>query len=316
VYTNVLLVILPLFALILFGYICKRTRLLHVTDAPVLNRFVLCVSLPALIVYALLSRHLNIAFVKLPIIFWLSDILVLFLALAAAWSLKWTDPEKGTLILQSLFGNTGYIGYPMATALLPSVFPAAVIIDQVGMSVPLYPGAIVLGAMLGRGKSQGMGSSVMGVFKSPTFLAMVVGIGLALVPHSFFPHTLAAQKLGKMAMDLLKIVGGATIPVVLIAVGLLLRPSALAKHGMKVVVVGFFKLLALPTIAFVISRFVFHVSGELLSVVVLQASMPPSATATMFCGQYEMDGSLAVASFFALTVASAITVPLMLSVLR
>jgi hypothetical protein len=117
-------------------------------------------------------------------------------------------------------------------------------------------------------------------------------------------------------MQVIGMLGSVTVPVVLIAVGLLLRPSSLPQHVSKVAVIGLFKLVALPVVVWTVGRYLFHVTGSMLEVCVLQAAMPPSATSTVFAGQYDMDGSLAIASFFALTVISAITLPIMLGILR
>ncbi len=76
------------------------------------------------------------------------------------------------------------------------------------------------------------------------------------------------------------------------------------------------KLIIMPVIAYSVSRWVFHLHGGLLSVSTLEAAVPPAATTVVFAIRYRLDSDLAVALFFALTVASAVTLPLMLSILR
>jgi predicted permease len=316
VYSDVLTPIIPLFALILFGYLAKKTRLLHVTDAPVLNRFVISITLPAFVFHALLSHHLRADLLALPFIFWIAEALVLLIGRGSTRLLKWSGPQIGTLLLESIFGNTGYIGYPMTTAVLPIRLPAAVIIDQFGMSIPLYAGAPILGGFFGNSRIDVRPKIRLDFLRSPAFLALATGILVRLIPQRFVPTEPVLVNAGALFMKVIGLVGGVTVPVVLIAVGLLLRPSSLARHSAQVALIGLLKLIVLPIVTWLTARFVFHITGTLLEVCVLQASMPPAATATVFAGQYDMDGSLAIASFFALTVASALTIPLMLSLLR
>jgi hypothetical protein len=180
----------------------------------------------------------------------------------------------------------------------------------------LYPGAIAAGGTYGSAEPEHPAKSFLKFFKTPIFVALVLGIVLRLIPASLVPGLAQFAAPGRIVMTLIQTIGSATVPVVLIAVGILLRPSSLPEHGARVVSVGFLKLIALPILTWAVARFLFHVSGTLLEICVLQAAMPPSASATVFAGQYDLDGNLAVGAFFALTIASALTIPLMLGLLH
>ncbi len=219
-------------------------------------------------------------------------------------------------MLQSVFGNTGYIGYPMCTALFPMRLPAAVLIDQMGMSIPLYPGAPIIGSVFGKSQAEGSQKPIWGFLKTPVFIALALGLLLKLVPQAWVPSTPPFVVFGKYFVQVISMIGGVTIPVVLIAVGLLLRPSSLAQHYQKVAVIGVYKLILMPLLTWLVARFLFQMSGSLLAICVMEACMPPSATSTVFSGLYDLDGSLAVGAFFALTILSALTLPLMLGILR
>ena len=316
VFIHVLTAIIPLFALILIGYLAKKTRLLHVTDAPALNRFVLSISLPAFVFHALLSHNLQLDLVRLPFVFWISEFLIFLIAVGVGKLLKWPSPAIGTLALQSIFGNTGYIGYPLCTAIMPASLPAVVIIDQVGMSVPLYPSAPVLGGIFGTTQMERSLADRLSFLRTPAFIALALGIALKLIPQAWIPTSPPLVQTGKMIMQIAGIIGVSTIPVVLVAIGLVLRPSSLAEHGKKVAVLGLLKLIVLPVLVWLVAKFIFQIHLALLAACVMEAATPPSATSTVFAGQYDMDGGLAIASFFALTVISAVTLPIMLGLLR
>jgi predicted permease len=57
-------------------------------------------------------------------------------------------------------------------------------------------------------------------------------------------------------------------------------------------------------------------SGELLALGVLQAAMPSSVMGSVLCEESHMAGEYAVSVVFATTILSAVTMPLLLAVLR
>jgi predicted permease len=316
IFLNILTAITPLFALIFLGYLAKKAHLLHVSDTPALNRFVISVSLPAFVFNAILTHKLKADLIQLPLIFWIAELMMFGIAVGVGKLLKWSPASIGTLILQSIFGNTGYVGYPLCTAIMPTNLPSVVIIDQVGMSVPLYPSAPVLGNVFGKTQAERTLMEKLSFLRTPVFIALVLGILLKLLPPAFVPHTPALVDIGKTIMRVVALLGAATIPVVLVAIGVVLRPSSLKKHAPKVAVVGILKMIVMPILVWLVARFMFQLSPSLMAACILEAGTPPSATSTVFAGQYDLDSGLAIASFFALTVISAITLPIMLGLLR
>jgi len=316
--------ILPLFGLVLIGYLGKKARVLHATDAQVLSRFVVDIALPAFIVDAFVTHHLRAAYFKLPVTLWVASAIAFGATLMIGKLTRATPKTIGAMILLSCFGNTGYMGYPITTALLPKLLPATVLCDQLGMSLLLYPGAVMLGSIYGRTEEQSLRDAIGKFARSPIFIALVVGIAAALAPslHApipgsplvasyFFAHSLLRGILAVLHTTAL-----ATIPVVLIAIGLMLRPSTLKQHWKEVSYIGLLKLIVSPVVGWAVGRYALGFAGPLLTICVLECGVPPSASATVFAGQYEMDGSLAIAAFFALTIASAVTLPIAVTLLR
>jgi len=324
-FSKVLLSALPLFGLVAIGYLSKRFRILHVTDTDVLNRFVMDIALPAFIFDALVHNKVRAAYLTLPVVIWVSEIAVLLIGLAVAKLLKFGPKQTGTILLVSTFANTGYLGYPMTTALFPALLPATVIMDQMGMSMFLYPSAAMLGSVYGRSTGKSFWQSLSRSLRSPIFLAMLVGLAFRFMPWpgppaghkaaiAYYMAVAIVQALGKS----LHVVAQATVPVILISIGIILRPSTLTQHMGAVSVIAVLRLLVAPFVGFLVARYLIgiHDDPTLISVCVLECALPPSANATMFSGQYDMDGSLGAAAFFALTILSAVTIPLVLSVLR
>lgn len=313
--------ILPLFGLVLVGYLGKKTRVLLESDAGVLSRFVVNIALPAFIIDAFLNNHVRTEYFKLPIVLWVAAALAFALGVLANGALKGEKRSAGATAMSSAFGNTGYLGYPLTTALLPGLLPAAVICDQLGMALLLYPGVVIVASVFGRASGEPISKSFLRYARSPLFLAMIAGAVIALVRSRAMsgPELRAIDELAPLGQALASILHGlaeATIPVILVAIGLLLRTSTLASHWKAVTIIGVIKLLIMPLAGWALARYGLGLHGKTLTVCVLELAVPPSAAATVFAGEYDMDGPLAVAAFFALTVASAVTIPVMLTLLR
>ncbi len=315
---------MPLFGLIAIGYLTKKARILHVTDADVLSRFVVDVTLPALVVDALLHNKLHNNYIGLPLVIWLSMPCAMALGLALSKLAKFGPKQTGTTMLLSGFGNTGFLGYPMTMALHPNLIAANVILDQVGMSMLVYPVALVLGGIYGRAGKQTLAETAFKVVKTPVFVCLVLGLTLRLIPIPHAPHPGAMLRLydgiagflGALAAAV-HLVGSATIPVVLVAIGIRMRPSALKAHIVGVSIIGLGRLIVAPILGFLVARYVLQIHDPaLLMICVVISGTPPSAAATVMAGQYDMDGGLGVAAFVALTILYALTMPLMLTFLH
>jgi predicted permease len=312
---QVLKAIAPLFGLIVIGYLAKRFRVLHVTDSQVLNRFVVEITLPAFIFSAVIKHSLEAVYARLPIAMWIAQTAALILVFLSSRLFKLSKPQIGALMLVATFGNTGFLGYPLTTALFPARLPASVILDQFGMSLWLYPGALLLAAYYGRSGGDPK-SGLLKLLRAPFFVVLIVAIVMRVVgSHVHVPAGVLPQ-IGAILLKTIDLIASATVPVVLLAIGLTLRPGQVRKEFKIVCLTAGIKLVAVPVVAWAVARWVLQLKGDLVSVVVLEAAMPPAATATVFAAQLEMDGALAVAAFFVLTVATAATLPLMLAVLR
>ncbi|MDR3711116.1 MAG: AEC family transporter [Capsulimonadaceae bacterium] len=322
--STVLISALPLFSLVGLGYFAKRYRVLHLTDSDVLSRFVMDITLPAFIIDALLSNKIHSSYAGLPLVIWTAQIAVFVLAIAISKLLRYGPKQTGTTALVATFANTGYLGYPMTMALFPTMMPATVIMDQIGMGTPLYPTAGMLGSIYGRSTGQTLRQSVVRVLRSPLFVAMIAGLIIRLIPwpgppatgNWSLPYSVAAAVAHGIGVSL-HYIAGATVPVVLISLGIILRPSALRQCLPQVGVIAILKLVVAPIVGFLVARHVLGIHDHILTAVcVLECSLPPSANATLLSGQYDMDGTLGAAAFFALTLGSALTIPLMLAILH
>lgn len=318
-FLTILRALAPLFGLIVLGYGLKRLRVLHVSHAPVLNGLVVNVTLPALIVQGLvgaprLPAHDALA----PLALLLAQVVTLGLALALGRAARLARPTRGALMLTGAFGNTGFLGYPIVLALLPHEFPVAILLDQFGMSILLYLLTPLLGGLFGPAPARPgeTRQAILRFLRSPLLLSVVVGMLIRLVPWpAALTHAPAARAAGGALMQCLGYLGQGTTPVVLLALGVALRPGAARAYVTPLALACALKLLACPLAMWVFAR-ALGLHGDLLSVCILLSAMPTSVMASVLSGQHDLAGDYAVGVVFVSTVLSALTVPLMLSVLR
>jgi predicted permease len=261
--------------------------------------------------------------------------------------LRMTPPRLGALLMVSAYGNTGFLGYPITMALLPHMLTAAVLIDQIGMSIILYPSAPIIGSFFGvsqkeqsllankesqhtphvKAKTTAPPSHAKGFrpsertrnalafFKSPLFIAMTIG-GLVHVipwPHAI-THSSQLKPIGKVVMDCLGLLGQGTIPLIMLSMGASLKPRS-AKNAISPILLASCLKLLLAPLAMLVFLKALGVTGAILAVGVLQAGMPTSVMSSVLTRYHDMDGDFAVGVVFITTVLSALTIPMWITLI-
>ena len=314
-YTTILSALAPPFLLILLGAALKRFGVLGPAHVPLMNGLVVNITLPALVVAGLVHAPPLSPRLALPVLALLGSEMAVFAVLIGLGKLlHLPNTLLGALLLVGVFGNTGFIGYPLTLALFPKQFPAAILMDQFAMSLPMYLLAAVVGARLGSGG--GHRAALGRFFRSPIFWGAIIGLALHTVS---LPPALAQlpslAKSGAVVMQCLGYLGQGTTPLVLLALGVALRPGAALKQPGALGLACVVKLLLIPLLTWVLCR-AFSVTGEIRAETLLQAAMPSAVMASVLAGQNDLEGDFAVGVVFATTVLSAMTAPLLLTLLR
>ncbi|MDQ2800588.1 MAG: AEC family transporter [Armatimonadota bacterium] len=319
-FTAIFTALAPPFLLIVLGWALKRARVLHPAHVPILNGLVINITLPALVLLGLLrAPALSPRLAVLPLAFFGAEIVTLGIAYGIGRVMRLPVGLQGAILMVGVFGNTGFIGYPLTLALLPREFPTTILLDQFGMTLPMYFGAALLGAQFGGSKGSGGGgrrTAILRFLRSPIFLSALLGLGLRLVP---IPPALTAvpflRETGGIVGHCLEYLGQGTTPVVLLALGVALRPGAAGGRVGPMALACGCKLLVCPLLMWGLCH-ALGVRGEALMDSVLIAAMPAAVMSSVLSAQNDMEGDFAVGVVFVSTVLSAVTLPLLLTVLR
>ncbi len=299
---STLLIVLPIFALILVGWMARRIGVFGPNATIELNRFVVYLALPALLFD--IVAHARWADIWQPgfiAAFGLSSVLVFALTLAIR--LRPTRHLADATIdgLNAAYGNTGFMGVPLALlALGPASLPAATIATIMTVCVTFALAIVVIEAGLQSEASRGQ-------------LVMKVATSLARNPLLVAPAVAALIPLAGWSVPepievVLKMLGGSASPCALVALGLFLaeKREGAGDAGSTALLVAL-KLFLQPAIAWVIAALIFKLPPLLIHAAVLLAALPTGTGPFMLAEYYQREAQITAKVILVSTVLSVLT---------
>lgn len=312
-----LAVVLPIFALILAGWLARRTGLLGAHAMAELNRFVVWLALPALL-FDVMARSVG------PEI-WQPGFLATFglssgaLLVLTAWLARRRGRPLADAAIDGLnasYPNTGYMGFPLALAAFGPAALGPTTIAVILTVCVVFAGAIVLieaGLQGGSGPGARRGpvarTVALALLRNPLLVAPFCG---ALVPLLGFGVPAPAEAF-------LKLLGGAASPCALVALGLFLAErrgaggsarsagdGARSRHATAWL--AGLKLVVHPLLAYGLGRFVFDLTPLALHSAVLMAALPTGTGPFMLAEFYRREAALTADTVLVSTVLSVVTV--------
>jgi predicted permease len=179
------------------------------------------------------------------------------------------------------------------------------IISELGAGVPLFLLAIPFAIYFGKehAGSKDVLASLAGFFRSPMFIALVLGIAFSFLrlPQDNFAV--------KTVYSLLGIIGDSIEIFTAFAVGLMLQRIPFRRMLPPIAALFLINLIAEPLIALG-GAHLFNLSQLEDQVLVLEAAMPAGAIAAVVAARYGCNGGLASALVIAMYVLSLGTIPL------
>jgi malate permease and related proteins len=224
-------------------------------------------------------------------------------ALMAGWfqcraAKSWAKPTQGTALIAAMFGNTGYVGFPIILSLFGDAgFAWALFYDLLGTTLGAYGlGALIAsryGAITDRGHVM-----LKNALTNPTIAA----IGLGLIYREPLP--------GWLDPGLTAIAWGA-IGLALLLIGMRLRQLKSLQQLRPVLLPIGLKMLLVPLLIWVISAYL-PIPAIAKQVIVLQTAMPPAFATVVLTENYKLDPEFAVAVVAGGTIGLLFTLPIWL----
>jgi len=307
----ILNVALPIFGVILAGYLAGRWRILGGDSTAALNAFVSYFALPVLF-FGTLART-PVAAVLDPRL--MAGFGLVVLATFAIGMLSTRLAVKGGLARMSLqgiaasWGNVGYMGVPICLAAfgeqgLPPAMLAVIVTSIIAMVFGVM--LIELEVAAGHGPILTFFNAAWNVARNPLPVSIVAGI----------VYSALALPLPTPVEKWIDLLGAAAAPCALFAIGLFLSDksvrSGLAEAGLATLI----KLLLQPLLAACVLPFFVDLKSVPGQVALLMAALPTAANAFVLAKQFDIQVEQNTASVLLSTAFSVVTVSALLVWLR
>ncbi len=312
--------LIQLFLVMAVGYIAFKMKILNHTVCKHLSTFVLEITMPIMIIDAVLSLDnsqkpgtstIITLFVASILFYVVMPIIAFVVVKILAKTIHIKKYREGLYMLMMVFGNVGFMGFPILKAACGengelAVFYAAIL--NIFFNIAFFTYGIMI---VGYG-TEAQGKISWKKFISPGMISSFVGIAL----YAFGIHYPATGK-GNVVTDILEglfgTIGDLTPPLAMIIVGATLASVALKEvfSEWRIDVFIFIRQIVIPQLLFPI--FKIFIKDSLLSIVLfIEFLMPIANSATIVANEYDLDSRFTAKAIFISTLASIVAIPLIL----
>lgn len=301
--------ILPVFSIILLGYVLKRRALISPAFVGPANRLVYYVALPAMLFATLVKAPFKENFqltAGLCLVIPLGVIMVLALVVSRFLTLE--RGAKATLVQSSFHGNLGFLAYAIAYyALGPDNFPRTLIMSSflmIGQNVLSIWVLTRLGTRTPDREHPWL-YLFRQTLQNPVIASMVMGCVFSA----------AGVELPKALRQGLDILSGLALPMALLLIGASLSFGTLQARIRELALLGVLKLVGLPMAGYFLMRWADVHDSLMLPALILLAA-PPATVSYVMAAELGGDTRLAAASVSVFTLVSAVSYSGLLALMR
>ncbi|WP_294892186.1 AEC family transporter [uncultured Gilliamella sp.] len=299
---------LPLFMLILLGYIAVKMGRWQKTVTDSVTKFTFYIAFPIMLfqIMSHFSEHSEIDINLLLVFFGGSFIVFALSCFIAVKFFKLNGSESTMFAMGGIYTNTVFVGIPIINMLLGEKAIPIVAIIVIFNALILWTLATVSIEFVQMGKlsSKGFIKAFKNVSKNPIIIGIFVGIA---VNYSGIPLPIFIEKSTQMVSDM-------TAPLSLIVLGMGLAEYKIRNDLHITIVICIIKLFVLPIATYILGKLLGLPLLE-LQVIVLLSSVSIAINCYMMARQFEVLQGPIASSLLISTALSSITTPLILSIM-
>ncbi len=291
--------IISLFVIVLVGYAMSKYKMLGEDAKVYFTRLVINISLPAQIVKAFVVNQGIVSNLEVIAVF---GITVLAYAVYAVlgfifnFVVRVPKGKRGTYLFMMMFGNVGFMGFPLIEAIYGEEALIYAVIFNVIFNLIVYSVGIL---MIGK-REDGMKINPKKLLNMPLISAFV---SIAL----YF----AKIQLPEVIVNSLDFLGNVTTPVAMLILGITLAEMPLKElfDEWRIYLFTAVKLLIMPAVVIFLIRFLPVPSELVKGTIIILSAMPVATNATMLAIEYEGDMELTSKGIFFTTLLCMLSIP-------
>lgn len=299
---------LPLFMLILLGFLAVKLGRWQKTVTDSLTKFTFYIAFPIMLfqIMSHFSEHSQIDIKLLFVFFGGSFIVFAIGCLIASKIFKLNGSESTIFAMGSIYTNTVFVGIPIIKMLLGDDAIPIVAIIVIFNALILWTLATVSIQFVQMGKfsTKGIVKAFKNVSKNPIIIGIFTGI---VVNFIGLPLPNFIDKSTKMVSEM-------TAPLSLIVLGMGLAEYKIRDKLLITTAICTLKLTVLPIVTYILGKLIGLPTLE-LQVVVLLSSVSIAINCYMMARQFEVLQGPIASSLLISTTLSSITTPLILSIM-
>ena len=268
-----------LFVCLIIGIVLKKSKIIPENFHTSLNAFVINISLSAFSLYYISKIELNSSVIYPVLVVWIGIFAAILFFAGLGKIFGWKSSLIGALIMCAGFGNTSFVGIPLIQAMYGEEgLKTVMLVDQPGFVALSTVGILV--ANFYSGSKDSLLKHLSKILKFPPFIAFVI----ALLLNVF------SIEIPKDFDEVLMKLGATTVPLALVSVGSQMQWKKIEKkEGFHLFIGLLFKLVLLPLLILVIYKYIFHQSGDVIDICILEAAMAPMITAAIIASAHDLE---------------------------
>jgi predicted permease len=274
--------LLPILVYFLVGMVLRQSGIAGGSEAAFLFRFILYVTLPALVFQAISAATLTRDLILLPVSGLAINLICMSAAIVYARATSLSTRESGVLVLGAAITNGVFVFTFVLMALGPEALAEAILVD-LGNALFVATFAYSAAGYFGNSRKASLTSSLFKTLRSPLFIALAIALVCAL----------GEIKPPDMATRILSPLGAATIPLTIVALGIAFSNVTL-RDPLPVRTVLLRMPLGLAAGVFLVWLFGF--TGATATVVLVAAASPIGFSSVTLASVARLDTEQAVAA--------------------
>lgn len=292
--------IVSLFLIMIVGYILRKCNVFDDASNARFTRLIIYVSLPAQIVKAFATNQGIVSNKEVLSMFGISALAYLLYAIIGfAFNIIFRVPKnkKGTYLFMMMFGNVGFMGFPLTEALLGEEALIYAVIFNVIFNLLVYS----FGIFMISKKDDDFRFSYKKLLNMPLTSAVI----------SIILYFCKIQ-IPDVLIKSLDYMGNMTTPVAMIILGSTIAgmPWKELFDEWRIYIFTAFKLLVIPAVVIMLLKIAPEVNPMIYGSLILLSATPVATNTTMLAIEYGGDKALSSKGIFFTTLLCMLTIPL------